>query len=155
MAESVGFCDRCGTRIPRSNSQFCSSCGAKLPTPPEQASASLTPTPANQTESLRQEYQNDPFVRAFRLRAVRNIIISLVVIVTIWSVLSFVLADGWWHQVINIFSILLVLFCLWVLAQGLTELNKKGPLAWILLMVTMLGLLVLRAIELNVLEAIF
>jgi len=55
MAESVGFCDQCGTPIPRSSSQFCSSCGAELPAPQEQASAPPIPTPSGRTESLRQE----------------------------------------------------------------------------------------------------
>ncbi len=55
MAEPVGFCDQCGTLIPRSNSRFCSSCGAELPAPREQASASPIPTPSGRTESLRQE----------------------------------------------------------------------------------------------------
>ena len=63
MSESVGFCDQCGTPIPRSISQFCSSCGAELPAPQEQASAPPTkpgeprlfPTPSGRTESLRQE----------------------------------------------------------------------------------------------------
>ena len=55
MAESVGFCDQCGTPIPRLSSQFCSSCGAELPAPQEQASAPPIPTPSGRTESLRQE----------------------------------------------------------------------------------------------------
>ena len=55
MSESVGFCDQCGTPIPRSISQFCSSCGAELPALREQASASPIPTPSGRTESLRQE----------------------------------------------------------------------------------------------------
>ena len=53
MAESVGFCDQCGTPIPRLSSQFCSSCGAELPAPQEQASAPPIPTPSGRTESLR------------------------------------------------------------------------------------------------------
>jgi uncharacterized membrane protein len=37
---------------------------------------------------------------------IRNVIIGLILIVTFWSVLNFVLPDGWWHLPINVIAFL-------------------------------------------------
>ena len=102
-----------------------------------------------------QELQSSPAIRAVWLIEIRNIILGLVVIVTIWSVLSFVLPDGWWHLPINIIGFLFTGFWAWSFKVILTGLTT-GWLAWIMsILIWVAGFLGLRTIELTALEILF
>jgi hypothetical protein len=102
-----------------------------------------------------QEPQSSPALRALWLTEIRNIIIGLVVITIIWSTLSFVLPDGWWHLVINIVGFLLTGFWAWSMKSPLALLTR-GWLAWtISILIWLVMFLGLRTIALTTLEAIF
>jgi hypothetical protein len=102
-----------------------------------------------------QELQSSPGPRALWLAEIRNIIIGLVVIVIIWSILSFALPDGWWHLVMNIVGFLVTGFWAWSMKSPLARLTT-GWFAWIIAILVWLVMFVgLRTIELTALEAIF
>jgi hypothetical protein len=99
--------------------------------------------------------QSSRAVRAVLVSEIRNVIIGLVFIVTFWSVLSFVLPDGWWHLPINVIGFLLTGLWAWSIKGPLTGLTT-GWFAWIMSVIIWVATFVgLRTIELTALEVIF
>ena len=97
----------------------------------------------------------DYIIREWLISMIRNAIIGLAIIVTIWSILSFSLPNGWWHLVINISGFLLTSFWAWSMKKTLTLLIN-GPVAWVIAMsVWLVSFFGLRTIEVAILAAIF
>ena len=77
---------------------------------------------------------------------------SLLMMVVVWALLSALLADGWWHGLINIVGFLLTIFVMVAIERTLVVLGKPGWLAFpIALLLWGLAAIGLRSVILSVL----
>jgi hypothetical protein len=104
-----------------------------------------------------QAHQTSPWVRRLIVRdTLLGGGVSLAVMVTIWSILSFFLPAGWWHLVINIGAVLVTLSIVVIIKRNLVNLaGLPGWTEWIVYSVSCVAVFGVRSIELAILGAIF